>query len=126
MSDIFIDKRLYIGNSTISGAKYGVFSSSFIPNGSKIEVARALQVDNRNIFQKDNILADYVFNYQDGKCLVAFGFGSLYNHNNNPQVSYTVSEDKVYYHTIKDIYPNDEVFISYGYNWWGSRGQKAL
>ncbi len=125
MSDIFIDKRLYVENSKIPGAKYGVFSKAFIPAGSRVEVARALQMSNRCIFQKENVLADYVFNFGDDTCLLAFGFGSLYNHSDKPQVSYSVTEDKIYYTAVKDIYPGDEVFVSYGMNWWASRGKQA-
>lgn len=125
MSKIFIDKRLYVGNSKLPGADYGVFSHSFIPAGTLIEVARALKVNSKHIFQKGNILTDYVFNLDNDNCVIAFGFGSLYNHNDDPHITYTVTEGKVYYKTIKDIYPDEEIFVSYGKNWWASRGKKA-
>ena len=121
MFDIFIDKRLYISKSPLKGADWGVFADSFIPKGTTIEVARTLKLKNEHLFQEGNMLNDYVFKLDDKHSLIALGFGSLFNHNDKPHVSYKVTDGKVYYFTLKDIHPNDEIFISYGENWWKNR-----
>jgi len=125
MSKIFIDKRLFIDKSPISGAEWGVFADSFIPKGTTIEIARTLKINNDHIFQKKNILNDYVFKLDDNYSLLALGFGSLYNHSENPTIIYNVTDGKVYYKTIKDIFPNEELFVSYGENWWKNRNIEA-
>jgi SET domain-containing protein len=124
MSYIYIDKRIYIGKSPIPHGEWGVFASSFIPNGTTIEIARALKVKNDFLFQKGNILNDYVFKYDDDHSMIALGYGSLFNHSKDPAIEYKVKKDRVIYYTIKDIYPDEEIFISYGDHWWKNRGIK--
>ena len=118
---IFIDKRLYISQSPITGAEWGVFTDSFIPKGTVIEIARTLKLENNHLFQKRNILNDYVFKLDEDNSLIALGFGSLYNHSDNPHVNYHVTDGQVTYTTIRDIFANEEIFVSYGDNWWQNR-----
>ena len=124
MFDIFIDRRLYISRSPLPGADWGVFAESFIPKGTTIEIARTLKIDNKYLFQEGNPLNDYVFRLDKKNSILALGFGSLFNHNNNPSVTYSVTDGKVYYVTDVDIFPGDEIFISYGDSWWKTRGIK--
>jgi SET domain-containing protein len=124
MFDIFIDKRMYIARSPMKGAEWGVFSDSFIPKGTTIEIARSLKLKNKHLFQDDNILNDYVFKLDDKHSLIALGFGSLFNHSDNPNVTYRVTDGKVFYTTTTEIYPDKEIFVSYGDTWWKSRDIK--
>lgn len=124
MFDIFIDRRLYISKSPLDGADWGVFAESFIPKGTTIEIARTLKIKNKYLFQDGNPLNDYVFRLDEKNSILALGFGSLFNHSNNPHVTYKVTDGKVYYITEMDIYPGDEIFISYGDSWWKNRGMK--
>jgi SET domain-containing protein len=126
MRDIFIDKRLYVARSPLKGADWGVFASEPIPKGTTIEVARTLKVKNKNLFQDDNMLNDYVFKLNDKYSLLALGFGSLFNHHDDPHVNYNVTDGKVYYESVKDILPDEEIFISYGENWWKTRDMKPV
>ncbi len=122
MSNIFIDKRLYVAKSPMKGAEWGMFSDSFIPKGTTIEIARTLKIKNEFLFQQGNILNDYVFKLDEKHSALALGFGSLYNHSDKPHLSYKVSDNKVTYYTTQDIFPNEEIFISYGDSWWKNRG----
>jgi SET domain-containing protein len=124
MHDIFIDKRLYVANSPMKDAEWGVFTDSFIAKGTTIEIARTLKLKNEHLFQDGNMLNDYVFKLDDKHSLLALGFGSLFNHSEKPMVSYKVTDGKVFYYTLQDIFPNDEITISYGDNWWKNRGIK--
>jgi len=120
-NDVFIDKRLYIGTSKIQGAEWGVFASELIPKGTVIETARTLKLKDDHIFQEDNILNDYVYKFDDRHSILALGYGSLFNHNDDPHVEYNIVDNKISYTTVKDIKPNEEVYISYGDKWWRNR-----
>lgn len=122
MHDIFIDKRLFVKQSPMKDAEWGVFTDSFIPKGTTIEIARTLKLKNEHLFQEGNMINDYVFKLDDKHSLLALGFGSLFNHSDKPMVSYKVTDGKVFYYTLQDVFPNDEITISYGDNWWKNRG----
>jgi len=122
MSKIYIDKRVEVKKSPLPNGEWGVFANDFIPKGTVIEIARALKLKNNHLFQKGNVLNDYVFRLNDSESMIAFGFGSLFNHSDKPSIDYTVEKDRVIYSTIQDIKDGDEIFISYGKDWWKNRG----
>jgi SET domain-containing protein len=124
MFDIYIDKRAEVKKSPLPNGEWGVFANDFIPKGTVIEIARALKLKNSHLFQEGNILNDYVFKLDDEHSMIAFGFGSLFNHSDDPLIEYKVEKDRVIYSSIKDIYPGQEIFISYGTDWWKDRGIK--
>ena len=124
MNDIFIDKRLYIDKSRIENAGYGVFTESFIKKDTIIEISKILKVANSNVFQKDNILNDYIFKFDDNHSGVALGYGGLYNHSDNPNIKYTVVEDKIIFQATRDIFTREEICNSYGKQYWEIRKNK--
>jgi SET domain-containing protein len=126
MKDIFTDRRLFVSESKFPGAELGMFSESFIPSGTIVEIARTLKLKNEHLFQPGNILNDYVFKLDDKHSIIAFGCGSMYNHSDDPHLTYKVTDGKIYYKSIKDIFPGDEVTISYGTDWWKNRGIKPV
>jgi len=124
MNDIFIDKRLYIDKSRIENAGYGVFTESFIKKDTVIEISKILKVANTNIFQKDNILNDYIYKFDDSNSAFALGFGSLYNHSDNPNINYTITENKIIFQATRDIFTREEICNSYGKQYWEIRKNK--
>ena len=124
MNDIFIDKRLYIDKSRIENAGYGVFTESFIKKDTVIEISKVLKVANINVFQRDNILNDYIFKFDDNHSAVALGYAMLYNHSDNPNINYTIIEDKIIFQAIKDIFTREEICNSYGKKYWEMRKNK--
>ena len=124
MNDIFIDKRLYIDKSRIENAGYGVFTESFIKKDTVIEISKVLKVANNNLFQKDNILNDYIFKFDDNHSAVALGYAMLYNHSDNPNIKYTVIEDKIIFQATRDIFTREEICNSYGKQYWEIRKNK--
>jgi hypothetical protein len=118
--------HLYKDKSKINGAGEGVYSKIYIPKNTIVEKANVLPVPSNNVEKTE--LMDYVFNnpYKNGEFFVAFGFGSLYNHSDDPHMiySYCPEQNKMIFTSIKEINPNEEIYISYGPNWWQSRKNK--
>jgi SET domain-containing protein len=125
---LVIDNNLFIKESTIKNIGNGVFTNKSIKNGQIIEICPIIKINNKFLFQKDNILNDYIFNdpLNDDNKLLVFGYGSIYNHSNDPNVDYYYDNDnnKMIYKAIKDINKDSELFISYGRKWWKSRNKR--
>lgn len=111
--DIFIHDNLYIDASPKGG--YGVYTSEFIPNGTEVEVAKILKLEP---YDRDNWgveLAKYDYNYDVNSTFIVFGFGSLYNHNTDYNVDYSLGDDELMHYKARcDIQPGEELFVNYG------------
>jgi hypothetical protein len=118
--------HLYLAPSKISGAGDGVYSKLDIPIGIIVEKANVIKMPSKKVEETD--LMDYVFNnpYNHDEFFVAFGFGSMYNHSDDPHMTYEYNpdENKIIFKAIKDIKKGEEIYISYGPNWWTSRKHK--
>ncbi|MCP3103256.1 SET domain-containing protein-lysine N-methyltransferase [Myxococcus sp. K15C18031901] len=111
---------------------YGVFTDEFIKAGDLIEECRYLKVLQKHT--RHPPLDDYVFQIRwsereqqpagDWVALV-LGYGMLYNHAKEPNAAYyrAVDRDLFTFYALRDIHPGEQVFISYGDEWWDSRGQ---
>jgi SET domain-containing protein len=70
-------------------------------------------------FQKihDSTLHDYYFLWGDeeNQCAIALGFGSLYNHDYEPNARYFVDpeEETMEIYATKEIFPGDEITVTY-------------
>lgn len=119
--------HLYKDKSKIPEAGDGVYSKIAIPEGTIVEKANVMPMPSKNIF--DTPMMDYVFDnpYKKGEFLIAFGFGSMYNHSDNPHMTYAYCQDenKIIFTAIRDIVPNEEIYISYGTSWWKTRTNKT-
>jgi len=51
---------------------------------------------------------------------LALGWGSLYNHSNKPNVSFSIdtSSESITYTTCRDVEPDEELCIFYGHQLW--------
>lgn len=96
----------------------GVLAKKNILNGSLIEICPCI-IDYDHNF--NGILRDYTFKISNDKVLLAFGYGSMYNHNDDYNAEYNILEDKLYITAIKDIKEDEEIFINYGIDYWNSR-----
>lgn len=111
--DIFIHDNLYIDASPKGG--YGVYTSEFIPKGTEVEVAKILKLEP---YDRDNWgaeLAKYDYNFDIDSTFIVFGFGSLYNHNTDYNVEYSLGDDELMHYKARcDIQPGEELFVNYG------------
>jgi len=110
--------KLIVKKSPING--YGVFAQKRLKKGELIEECYI-------IISKggDKTLEDFYFDV-DGKYAVFTGFGSIYNHSDDPNANYTINK-KNRLTTIKakkNIAKGEEIFVTYGEEWFSSRGLK--
>ncbi len=109
--------KIFVKKSPTHG--YGVFAGKSIKKNEKIEECYVL------ISRKggDKALEDYYFDAK-GKCAIFLGFGSIYNHAEEPNATYTINRTK-HIATIKateNIAKGNEILISYGDKWFSDRG----
>ncbi len=119
VSDVYIKKSLV-------GGKYGrgVYAKKLFKKDDIIEKAPYIE-DDINVFK--GVIHDYIFTKKNtNNAVVAFGYASIYNHSDNPNAIWTVTDDYVVIKAVKDIYPDDEIFVSYGSQYWNTRKLKKL
>ncbi len=120
MKGKLFQNKLVVKKSPMHG--FGVFAGKTIKKGEKIEECYII-ISKRG---GDKALEDYYFDAK-GKNAVFLGFGSIYNHSDNPNADYTINQKKRIA-TIKaseTIPKGKEIFVSYGEEWFSSRGLKA-
>jgi len=106
----------------------GVFADKDFAKGEVLEVAPYI-LSEKSAFN-DYIFTSHLPNY---KSIIVLGYGSIYNHNDDPNVGYFLMDDKddnvdqlyFVYYAKKDIKKNEECKISYGKTWWKSRGVES-
>lgn len=100
----------------------GVIAVRDIAEGETIEVVPLLVVEEAD---SDGVLADYVVDPGDGTegAVVMLGYGSLYNHSEDPNAEYIQhAEDAYEFAATRDIAAGEEVTVSYSERWWQTRG----
>jgi SET domain-containing protein len=96
----------------------GVIAAADIAKGETIEVCPVLELAPGDA---SGVLGDYVVSLGEGAALM-FGYGSLYNHSEDPNAEYIHEADDAYsFNAIRDIAAGEQITISYGDDWWASR-----
>lgn len=101
---------------------YGVFADKTIKKGEIIEECYMIVSKGG-----DKGLEDFYFDAK-GKNAILTGFGIIYNHLDEPNADYTINQ-KNRLATIKaerKILKGEEIFISYGDEWFETRGIKPI
>jgi uncharacterized protein len=99
----------------------GVIATAEIAAGETIEVAPILELGEGDA---SGLLDDYTVSLGDDLPGVALllGYGSLYNHADEPNAEYvTVADDAYAFVALRDIEAGEQVTISYGEEWWRAR-----
>ncbi len=110
-----------IGASTVSGR--GAFALKKISDGDIIERCPALEVTDKDIGGE---LLNYVFyGSSESARLVVMGNGMLFNHSSTPNVAYYREESalgpELVLYALRNIRKGEELFYSYGDEWWSTR-----
>ncbi len=114
---------------------FGVFTREFIPKDTILEECHFIR------YKRDECqslkINDYVYEMADSdhtpeddrECnALVLGFGSIYNHSfeNNAHYLFDSEKNVFVYQAIRDIHPGEQIFISYGENWWQTRENRLL
>ncbi|EPQ51006.1 hypothetical protein GLOTRDRAFT_81597 [Gloeophyllum trabeum ATCC 11539] len=104
------------------GKGRGVFATRRIDPQTVIEISPVL------LFTKDEyrdhgrhtVIDHYTFKWRDGRMALALGLGSLFNHSDHPNVSYTLDTEteSIRYTTTRAVAPDEELCIFYGHKLW--------
>lgn len=119
MKKRLFQNKIVVKKSSTHG--YGVFAEKSIKKGELIEECYILVTRG-----KDRKLDDYYFDVK-GKYGIFLGYGCIYNHADDPNADYRINA-KARIVTIKATKPirkGDEIFITYGEDWFSSRGKQA-
>lgn len=105
--------HIYVKNTLKKGR--GVFSSVFLKENDLIELCELLILD---YSEAGETLERYIFEFSKNKVALALGYGSLYNHSENPnaQAELDIKNKKLRILSLRDIYPGEEITINYGYS----------
>jgi len=110
-------KKIYVTKSPIHG--YGVFASETIFEGEVIEECPIYDL-NIPFGTASSLFIDYRFNWPQGdtweKQVLAWGYGSLYNHSNNPNAYWRSNLEKETFEFVcsKQINYGEEILVYYG------------
>ena len=100
-----------------------MFATAPIKYGELIHTAPGLIFtrENYEIHGKHTPLSEYVFNLPNGDKMLAFGYGSMFNHHaKRPNVDFRLDREEtvIRYFAGKDIAKGEELFIYYGSKLW--------
>lgn len=118
-----MSKKVYVGISNIKMAGRGVFAAANIKKDAVIEICPVLTMEAKDAdLLMQTMLKDYVFEYETTGCLLALGYGSLYNHHLKPNARYEIAESEgknpgmleLYFVATKAIAKDEEIYINYG------------
>ncbi|CAK5269754.1 unnamed protein product [Mycena citricolor] len=104
------------------GKGRGLFAARSIPPRTLLESSPVLlfgkeEYENHG---KHTLLDHYTFKWRNGSMALALGLGSLFNHSESPNVSYTLdpATESIHYTSTRNISEGDELCIYYGSNLW--------
>lgn len=115
---IFPPTKIFVSESPIHGL--GIFASNFIKEG---EIFEECPIHDLKVPKGApcDILTDHRFNWPQGtsqwdKQVLAWGWGSLYNHSNNPNGAWrsNINNQTFEFYALRDINPFEEIFVYYG------------
>ena len=111
---------LSIKESPLGGK--GVYASRDIKKGEILEYSPYIE-DKLDKFT--GVVRDYVFSKpsdtDDKKAILVFGYSSRYNHADVPSADWKSEKNGMKITANKDINKDEEIFISYGSNYWNTR-----
>ncbi|KAI8978832.1 hypothetical protein BD414DRAFT_516784 [Trametes punicea] len=106
----------------IEGKGRGVYACCEIPAQTLIEVSPVLLFGAAEYEEhgRHTVLDHYTFKWRDGRLALALGLGSLFNHSQRPNVSYTIDSatESIRYTTTRRVMPGEELCIFYGHKLW--------
>lgn len=114
MSTELLQNNIIVKHSDIQG--YGVFAGKDLLPEDIIEECHILLIDDHED------LCNYLF-YGDGQHVLPLGYGCIYNHSDDPNAAFYFDPDRhlMIFKAIKPILSGEEIFTSYGQDWFSQR-----
>jgi uncharacterized protein len=119
----------------VEGKGLGVFAREAIAEGETIEVCPLMSLGKTPGHKNQDPFFNYRFAYpREGRhngnedMVVAWGYGSLYNHSNTPNADWLDIENDIAFKfiAIKSIQPEEEICINYGSSGYWNDGRKDI
>lgn len=113
-----IDPCLFVAPTENKGR--GVFTRKKIPPRKIIETSSVLVMDEQARALLDQTsLYNYIFEWGEKHCAVAWGYVSLYNHSYQSNCEYFMDYDNstISIQTVRTILPGEELTINYNGDW---------
>lgn len=107
---------LYFAPSDIHGR--GVYCSHPISEGDVIEICPVIVLPHEEIdLLSHSLLYEYYYLWgeQRDQCAIALGFGSLYNHSQNPNTEFVpdYGDDTIIFIALENIDAGEEILVDY-------------
>jgi SET domain-containing protein len=124
---LYINNKIQVRKSPIHG--WGVFAKDKIYENEVLEECPFLILP-INKGESSSLFIDYRFNYPQDKewyhQVMVLGYGSLYNHSNQPNASWSTDEIRnvFVFKSTKDIEKNQEILVYYGGTDYWNDGRK--
>lgn len=125
----FLEKHLEVKESTLPGAGKGLFTKIAIPKGTRIieykgkvtswKDANKLDGNNGYIFYVSKSVVIDAYSYKKSLARYANdarGLSRVKGIRNN--CAYVIEDKRVYIDALYDIAPGEEIFVSYGKEYW--------
>lgn len=112
-SSFKIPAKIEIKDSTKEGR--GVFATSEIKKGETVEISPLIILTFEELVDtKWNTLFNYYF-WMDDYVALALGYGSLYNHSENPNCEYLLAKENktIIFTATVDILKGEEILFNY-------------
>lgn len=99
----------------------GVFTNVDIEKGDVIEICPTILEKNSNL-KKTKKIRDYFFQFDNDNSLIALGYCSMYNHSDNPNATWEIIDENTLKITaLAPIKAGEEIYVSYGDEYWKTR-----
>jgi hypothetical protein len=124
-NECFSNNKVRLGKSCLGDR--GAFATCDISAGEVVEVC-PLVIEKRSNVPYRSAMDDYVFAIDKSNVAISFGYCSFFNHNNNNNVTWRLNPDtkRMTMFAVRDIKKDEEMFVSYGENYWKSRGIQPI
>jgi len=107
--------------------RYGVFATKDIAPEEIIEECPVVIAQHSNVNTRQELL-NREFAWDDQHYAVALGYGSLYNHADQPNAEYSNDHTNqiIRFTATEPIFAGTEILIHYGDDWFTNRGMKVV
>ena len=101
----------------------GVYAAKYFRKGDLVERCHLIVANDDDWGEA---LSDYKYSHGESTSTIPLGNGLLYNHDDNPNTDYVIRGKFMTITAVRDIRPGDEIFISYGDDWWTTRNMHKV